>query len=247
MGRRVLVTGGASGIGLAVVEAFGGLGDRVVSLDRRESDSAAASVIGDVTEPGDLERAVREATEGTGELDVLVVNAGIHDGGANLSLPAEDLATVTRAVLDVDVVGYALTLQAAAPALTAAGGCAVLTLSDSAFLAGQTGAGIAYTAAKYAGMGITRWAARALAPAVRVNAVSPGGIITALQAVTAEGPTRGLFDDAEAKAELIRSRNVLGTIMSTSELAELYVFLASPAARGMTGEILRPDGGLGVT
>ena len=218
-----------------------------MSLDRCESPAAAASVIGDVTDIADQERAVAEATEGTGALDVLVANAGIHDGGANLALPAADLARVTRAVLDVDVLGYVLSLQAAAAPLAEARGCAVLTLSDSAFLAGHTGAGIAYTAAKYAGVGITKWAARAMAPAVRVNAVAPGGIITGLQAVSAEGPTRGLFDDAEAKADLIRSRNVLGTIMSPADLAELYVFLASPAARGMTGEILRPDGGLGVS
>ncbi|MGA0068201.1 MAG: SDR family oxidoreductase [Miltoncostaeaceae bacterium] len=247
MSRRVLVTGGASGIGLAVVEAFTRLGDRVVSLDRRESAAAAASVVGDVTDVDAQARAVEEAGAGTGALDVLIANAGVHDGGANLALPAEELAQVTRSVLDVDVVGYVLSLQAAAYALTQARGCAILTLSDSAYLAGHTGAGIAYTAAKYAGVGIVKWAARALAPAVRVNAVAPGGIITGLQAVSAEGSTRGLFDDAEVKSELIRSRNVLGSIMSPADLAELYVFLAGSTARGMTGEILRPDGGLGVS
>jgi 2,3-dihydroxy-2,3-dihydrophenylpropionate dehydrogenase len=161
-------------------------------------------------------------------------------------MSAEDLAQVTRSVLDVDVVGYVLSLQAAASALGEARGCAILTLSDSAFLAGHTGAGIAYTAAKYAGVGVTKWAARALAPTVRVNAIAPGGVLSGLQAVAADGTSQGLFDDAERKSELIQSRNVLGTIMSPAEIADLYVFLASPAARGMTGEILRPDGGLDV-
>jgi len=244
--RRVLVTGGASGIGLAVVKAFAREGDRVVSLDRQASGAAAVSVVGDVTDAADHRRAVDEATEGDGMLDVLVANAGIHDGGADLTMSAEDLAQVTRSVLDVDVVGYVLSLQAAASALGEARGCAILTLSDSAFLAGHTGAGIAYTAAKYAGVGVTKWAARALAPTVRVNAIAPGGVLSGLQAVAADGTSQGLFDDAERKSELIQSRNVLGTIMSPAEIADLYVFLASPAARGMTGEILRPDGGLDV-
>lgn len=246
MGRRVLVTGGASGIGLAIAEAFTRLGDRVVSLDRVESASAAVSVLGDVTRPADQMAAVDAATEGSGQLDVLVANAGLHDGGVGLDATPEDLATVARAVLDVDVVGYMISLDVAVPALRAARGCAVLTLSDASFLAGHTGAGIAYTAAKYAGVGITRWAARSLAPDVRVNAVAPGGVLTSLRAVEADGGARSLFEDAAAKEQSIRSRNALKTIMLADEIAALYVFLASPATRGMTGEILRPDGGLSV-
>lgn len=246
MAMRVLVTGGASGIGAAVVESFMNRGARVVCLDTRESSRASVSVIGDVTNPADQQRAVTEATSDEGGLDVLVANAGIHDGGAGFDLNGDDLVDVTRRVLDVDVLGYVLTLHAAAPALRQARGCAILTLSDATFLAGQTGAGVAYTAAKYAGLGILRWAARSLAPDVRVNAVAPGGVLTDLQAPTSDGGHRGLFDNAEKKAELIRSRNILGTLMTPEDIAELYGFLASPAARGMTGEVIRPDGGLGL-
>jgi 2,3-dihydroxy-2,3-dihydrophenylpropionate dehydrogenase len=241
--RTVLVTGGASGIGLAVCAAFAAGGDRVVSLDLRESAAAHESVVGDVTVAADHDRAVAAAGESLG---VLVVNAGVHDGGVGLSLDGDELAAITRRVLDVDVLGYVLAVRAAAPMLAASGGCIILTLSDAAFLVGQQGAGIAYTAAKHAGLGILGWAAHALAPHVRVNAIAPGGVITSLAAVDAAGAGRPLFADADAKRDTIRSRNPLKTILEPDELAQLYVWLASPAARTLTGEIVRPDGGLGV-
>lgn len=244
--RNILITGAASGIGLAIAEAFARQGDRVVSLDRAESAACAVSVIGDVTNPDDHERAVKEATSNGLGLHVLIANAGIHDGGLDFDDAPADVVRVSRAVFDVDVVGYILALQGAAPHLAMTRGCAILTLSDSSFLAGQTGAGIAYTAAKYAGLGVVKWAARALAPDVRVNAVAPGGVITQLRAVDGSGFATRLFTDSESKEATIRSRNPLGTIMTPAQLADIYLFLTSDAAQGMTGEIIRPDGGLSV-
>ena len=245
-GRSDVVTGGASGIGLAIVTAFRALGDHVVSLDIEDSSEANVSVNGDVREPSSSAAAVAEALDARGCLDVFVANAGIHDGGAGFGLAADELNAVARRVMDIDVLGYILGAQAAASALTASQGSMIFTLSDSTFLAGQTGAGVAYTAAKYAAHGVMKWCAHSLAPNVRVNAVAPGGVVTGLQAVSATGSGRGLFKDAEAKREVIRSRNPLGTVLEPSEVAQLYVFLASDAARGMTGEVLRPDGGLSV-
>ncbi|CAB4990640.1 MAG: SDR family oxidoreductase [Actinobacteria bacterium] len=242
--RSVVVTGGASGIGLAITAAFVAAGDHVVSLGHSPSPAAQCSVVGDVRVPDDHRRAVEAACEALGGVDVLIANAGIHDGGADLSRDPDDLAAVMRSVFDVDVVGYVLAIQAASESLRERRGSIVMTLSDAAFLAGQTGAGIAYTAAKHAGLGVLGWTARALAPEVRVNAVAPGGVITSLHAVGADGTGRPLFDDADAKRDLIRSRNALGTVMEPAELAELYLWLASPAARTLTGEVLRPDGGL---
>lgn len=247
MSRSVIVTGGASGIGAAVVRAFASRGDFVVSLDRSPAADAAHSVIGDVRSPDVHAAAVAAAVDLAGGVDVLIANAGIHDGGAKFDLPAGELVDVMRAVFDVDVIGYVLALQACAPHLRARSGCAVLTLSDSAFLAGQTGAGVAYTAAKYAGLGVLKWAARALAPEVRVNAVAPGGVPTGLQAIAADGASRAVFADVEAKRAAISAKNVLGTVMEPDDIAALYVFLASSAARGLTAEVLRPDGGLSVS
>jgi 2,3-dihydroxy-2,3-dihydrophenylpropionate dehydrogenase len=240
--RRVLVTGGASGIGLAVVRAFAEEGDFVVSLDLTESSAASESVIGDVRESKSHEQAVATASKGEG-LDVLVVNAGIHDGGLGLHSDVDELLAGLHSVLDIDVIGYVLALRAAAEDLATAKGTAILTLSDASFLAGQTGAGIAYTAAKHAQVGILMWAARALAPTVRVNGVAPGGVITGLRAIDKDG-SKPLFADAESKRELVASRNPLGTVLEPEEVAQLFVWLASTAARGMTGQIIRPDGGL---
>jgi 2,3-dihydroxy-2,3-dihydrophenylpropionate dehydrogenase len=240
--RRILVTGGASGIGLAVVRAFMAEGDFVVSLDLAESSAASESVIGDVRDSQSHEQAVAVASGGAG-LDVLVVNAGIHDGGLGLHSDVDELSSGLRAVLEVDVVGYVLALRAAAADLKAASGVALLTLSDASFLSGQTGAGIAYTAAKHAQVGILMWAARDLAPDIRVNGVAPGGVITGLRAVDKDGG-RPLFADAQAKRDLVASRNPLGTVLEPDEVAQIFVWLASSAARGMTGQIIRPDGGL---
>ena len=242
--RGVLVTGAASGIGHAVAEAFAARGDIVVSLDRDESSAAAVSVVGDVTIPSDHTLAVQAVHDAAGRLDVLVANAGIHDGGATFDMPGDALAAVTRRVLEVDVLGYVLALQSAAPHLRETRGCAVLTLSDASFLVGQQGAGVAYTAAKHACLGVLGWAARELAPDARVNAIAPGGVLTGLSAAQPDGSARSLFTDADAKRETIRQRNPLGTVLEPAEIAELFVWLASPAARGVTGQVIRADGGL---
>jgi len=243
--RGVLVTGGASGIGQAVVRAFAELGDITISLDVSPCDDAAHSVIGDVRDSSAHRIAVDTTLERAGALDVLVVNAGVHDGGMGLELDATDFVARMRTILDINVIGYALAIQAAEVALRDSHGCVVMTSSDAAFLEGQTGAGIGYTASKYAVSGIARWAARALAPHVRVNVVAPGGVMTNLPSIGALGtPGSRLFQDEAAKRASIASRTILGTVMEPNEIAELYVFLASSAARGITGSVLRPDGGL---
>jgi 2,3-dihydroxy-2,3-dihydrophenylpropionate dehydrogenase len=245
--RTVLVTGGASGIGRAVVEAFAAEGCATVSLDLQPCDAADASVTGDVREPDAHARAVAAALELTGGLDVLVPNAGIHDGGLDLTADPDELLARMRTVLDVDVIGYVLAMRAAAEPLRAARGAIVLTLSDASFLVGQTGAGVAYTAAKHAGLGLVGWAARAFAPEVRVNGVAPGGVATELRTVPgADDPGRPVFADAEAELALIATRNPLGLVLRPEEVARYYVLLASPAHRGMTGQVLRPDGGIAV-
>ncbi len=243
--RSVLITGGASGIGAAVADGFACAGDRVTVLDRRRSDAPGiVSVIGDVRKYADNERAVQAAAP-DGSLDVLIANAGIHDGGMRL-LDAEpaDLEALFRAVLEVDVLGYLLAARAAAAALQQARGCVVLTLSDASFDVHGNGAGVAYVVAKHAGVGLVRSLARDLAPEVRVNAVAPGGVPTLLAAVNGKGVERPVITDSEALGRSLATRTLLGHGAGLTDLAGSYLFLCSAAAGAVTGQILRADGGL---
>jgi len=244
--RTALVTGGASGIGEAVVRALRADGFTTVSLDLRAGASADVSVLGDVSEPQANASAVEAAIKATGQLDVVVANAGVHDGGLGLDEPPDELLQRMRRVYDIDVIGYALAVQAALIPLRAARGHVVLTLSDASFLVGQQGAGIAYTAAKHAGVGMVGWLARELAPEVSVNAIAPGGVMTSLQAVDAGGSHRDVFDDPDAQTSEIERGNPLQTVLTVDEVAAYYQWIVSDQTRGLTGQIIRPDGGLSV-
>lgn len=249
--RGVLVTGGCSGIGRAVVEAHHALGDTVVVLDRNlpaEPFPDGVHVVpGDVTSFEDNATAVATLMGHAGRIDHFVGNAGIHDGGFKLrEVAGDELGRILRRVLDVDVVGYALGARACMDELTRVRGCMTFTLSDAAFVVDGNGAGLAYSVAKHAGLGLVRHLAAELAPLIRVNAVAPGGVITGLVASSGDGTEREVFADPRGTEIAVARFNPLGTVMSPAQLAQLYLFLASPAAVGMTGEVLRPDGGLSV-
>ena len=249
MARVVLVTGGSSGIGRAVAEEFAEHDYRVVVLDqcspRTPLPAGATLVLGDVRCPADNERAVANAVERYGRLDVLVANAGLHDGGVRLrDRSGEELAALARHVLDVDVVGYLLAARASAEEITRAGGSMVFTLSDASFVVSGNGAGVAYAAAKHAALGVVRHLAADLAPRVRVNAVAPGGVVTGLRAAVGADATAAVYTRPTEISQGIREFNPLGVVLTARELAPLYRFLASADAAGLTGETLRPDGGL---
>lgn len=246
-----LVTGGASGIGRAVVHDLAGHGYCVVVLDRDEPSPAlppsVTAVVGDVREPEDNQRAVTTALRRYGRLDVFVGNAGIHDGGVGLcDRSAAELATLARRVFDVDVLGYLLGARAAAEPLSRTRGAMVFTLSDASFLVNGNGAGVVYAAAKHAALGIVRHLAADLAPRVRVNAVAPGGVLTGLRAAHGTDGEREVFTESGPIRERIRAFNPLGVVLTPEQLAPLYRFLAGTEAAGMTGGVLRPDGGLAV-
>lgn len=244
--ESAIVTGGASGIGLAVVKAFRQLGIKVVSLDREPSLAADYSVVGDVRDWNMHRQAVSVAIE-AGPLKALVANAGMHDGGLKLDEDPNHFSAIAKEVLEINTLGYILAIQAAAQELIKARGNVVLTLSDAAFGSGHiTAAGIAYTTSKHAGRGILAWAAKALAPHVRVNAVAPGGVVTNLSVPSKDqSPQRLPGEDSQRKAR-IQSRNPLGTVLDADEVAQMYTYLCSPECRGMTGQTLRLDGGLGL-
>lgn len=243
--RTVLVTGGASGIGAAVARAFVARGDRVTVLDRRESsDPDVVSVIGDVRSYQDNERAVAAAAP-DGRLDVLIANAGVHDGGLRLldGDPAE-LEARFRTLVEVNLLGYLLVARAAAPALQRARGSVVLTLSDASFDVHGNNAGISYVTVKHGGLGLLRALARDLAPEVRVNAIAPGGVHTNLTAVDGSGGGRPVVSDPARLQRSLAQRTLLGHGTDLEGLASAYVYFASPEAGAITGQVLRVDGGL---
>lgn len=243
--RSVLITGGASGIGAAVARAHVSQGDRVTVLDRRASaDPDVLSVEGDVRLLADNERAVAAAAEG-GALDVLVANAGVHDGGLRLlDGDAAELEARFRALVEVNLLGYLLAARAAAHALRRAGGSVVLTLSDASFDVQGNNAGVSYATVKHGAVGLLKALARDLAPRVRVNGVAPGGVATGLTVAESSGDGRPVVADPEHLAQRLAGRTLLGHGADLEGLAAAYLYLSSDAAGAITGQTLRVDGGL---
>jgi NAD(P)-dependent dehydrogenase (short-subunit alcohol dehydrogenase family) len=242
--RVVLVTGGANGLGRAIVERFLAGGARVAVFDRSRSGLLALEeahpevliVHGDVTRYADNARAVAAAVERFGRLDVFIGNAGIYDDRATLeSIPGEELGDAFDELFGVDVKGYMLGARAAAAELRRARGAIVFTSSVSGVAPGF--GGVLYIAAKHAIVGLTKQLALELAPEIRVNAVAPGFIPTQLGGISALGqaPQSDALPDAE--------RYLLKRVPSAEDYVELYAFFASNSSATLTGSIVLADGG----
>jgi 2,3-dihydroxy-2,3-dihydrophenylpropionate dehydrogenase len=254
-GKVVVCTGGGSGIGRAAVDAFVGAGGRVAVLERDAAKcdalanghgDAVTTVAGDATAAADNERLVTAALERWGRVDAAVTFVGVFD----LYTPLVDIAddrfdAAFDEIFDLNVRSPLLTARAAAPALRAARGSLVFTLSSSSFYAGRGGA--LYVSSKFALRGAVTQLARELAPEIRVNGVAPGGTIgTDLRGPRSLGLDEQRLDDRPGRAAQLQERTPLHVALTGDDHAGSYVFLASDQSRGMTGEILRSDGGLGV-
>jgi NAD(P)-dependent dehydrogenase (short-subunit alcohol dehydrogenase family) len=237
--RTVVVTGGAKGIGLAVVQRFAALGDDVIALGRDEEALArlqhARTLVCDVTD----EDAVTATFAEIGAVDVLVNNAGMAEsaplGKTSLSSWCQHF--------DVNVTGPFLCMRAVVPGMRERGAGAVVTVASTA---GRIGVPYtsAYTASKHAAVGLMRAVASELAgTGVRVNAVCPTFVRTELTAraiariVEATGRS-----EADSEAALTR-QSPLGRLLEPDEVADAVVFLASDAALAINGQALVIDGG----
>jgi NAD(P)-dependent dehydrogenase (short-subunit alcohol dehydrogenase family) len=253
-GKRALIVGAGSGIGRAVVDAYRREGARVAVLERDPGKCRAlagelperAVIRGDATSLADARAAAERAVSQFGGLDVLVNCVGLFDYYTGIrGVPDEAFDDAFSEAFCANVKSQLAPVKAAVPALAEAGGTIILTTSTSAFYPGR--GGILYLASKFAVRGAVIALASELAPEIRVNSVAPGGTLdTDLRGLRSLGMSQRSLGAAPDRAADLRSANPLGVALTSADHAESYVFLASPAARGMTGVFLHSDGGIGV-
>jgi NAD(P)-dependent dehydrogenase (short-subunit alcohol dehydrogenase family) len=253
-GKRALVAGAGSGIGRAVLAAFGAEGARVGALERDEAKAKRLAVDlpdcvvtrGDAAVLADARAAVEAVTSSFGGLDVLVNCVGIFDFYRGLADIADDqLDAAFDEMFAVNVKSQLVTVRAALPELRRAGGSVVLTVSTSGFYPGR--GGVLYVASKFAVRGCVIALAHELAPEVRVNGVAPGGTLgTELTGPASLRLDGRVLDAAGGREEDLRRRTPLRVALGGEDHAGSYVFLASDRARGITGTVVHSDGGMGI-
>lgn len=247
-GKRVLISGGTSGIGLAAARLFLEEGAKVCLMGRSQArgEAAVASLrqelatadvffaAGDVRKQEDGVSCVRQVIDRWGGLDVLVNSAGIYREGALDDLTAEELDDI----LTTNVKGTFYLTQASLASLRSTRGAVVNVASDAGVHGNYFCA--AYCASKGAVVLFTRALALELSSyGVRVNAIAPGDIMTPLT----QAQLKGAADPQQALHEMA-SVYPLGRIGTPEEAASIIVFLASARAGFITGAIYGVDGGL---
>jgi 2,3-dihydroxy-2,3-dihydrophenylpropionate dehydrogenase len=250
-GTVAYVTGGASGLGAAIVERFVAEGASASVLDRSAEGcdrlrerfgERVITTVGDVREYGAHERAVEACIATFGRLDTYVGNAAIWDGNVSIhDLPPERIGEAFDEVFGINVKGYLLGAKASAGPLTEARGSMIFTLSMAALHA--SGGGPLYTASKHAGIGLVRELAYELAPEVRVNGVAPGAMATDLRGPQSLGRNQPLM--ATVDPDVIRSGYPLDFFPTPEDYVGPYVFLASHTeAATVTGVVVEASLGL---
>lgn len=243
-GKVVLVTGGARGLGAAIAEVFATQGATVVLGDLRPADdgSAASSHMFlelDVTDEASIRAAVDAVVARFGRLDVVVANAGVVPPWSQTA--DIDLVEWDR-VMAINARGVLATIKHTTAELAKTRGSVVVMGSINSMVAHPRQ--LIYTASKHAVLGILRAAALDLgAKHVRVNGVAPGPIAT--DALLGRIRDRARSGPSETEAmKALEGQAALGRLATAAEVANTVAFLASDAASGITGQLLRVDAGL---
>ncbi|MET7655914.1 MULTISPECIES: SDR family oxidoreductase [unclassified Streptomyces] len=236
-GLTAVVTGGASGIGLATARLLAAQGAEVAVLDLDPSGvpQPLLALKADVTDDASVRAATQEAAGRLGGLDILVNNAGIGAAGTVEDNPDEQW----HRVLDVNVIGMVRTTRAALPYLRRSSHAAVVNTCSIAATAGLPQRAL-YSASKGAVLSLTlAMAADHVREGIRVNCVNPG---------TADTPWVSRLldaaDDPEAERAALEARQPMGRLVTADEIAAAIVYLAGPAAGSVTGTALAVDGGM---
>lgn len=237
--KVAIVTGAAGGIGIATARCLARDGFAVILSDLVEGPApgVAAEIGGlfqqaDVSREAEVEALVELAMEKFGRLDAIVNNAGVPGAAGPITdIAAQDWSRSLAVLLDSVFFG----MKHAARAMIAGGqGGAILATTSVA--SQRAVGGHAYNAAKHALLGLVRSVAADLAPrGIRVNGVAPGYVLTPM--------TQGLYGSEEAAREMLATRTALPTVLEPRDIAEAFAYLASDAARCITGQQIVVDGG----
>lgn len=236
-GLVAAVTGGASGIGAAIVAELTARGAKVAALDL-VTDGLPEGVLGvttDVTDAQSVQQGIERVVSEFGGLDILVNNAGVGSQGTVADNSDEDW----QRVLDVNLLGMMRAARAALPYLRESESASVVNIGSIAGTAGLQQRA-AYSASKGAVHALTRaMAADHLPEGIRVNCVAPG---------TADTPwVQRLLDsapDPDAERAALCARQPHGRLVSAEEIAVTVAYLASPRAGSTTGTVVAVDGGM---
>lgn len=235
-GLVAVVTGGASGIGLATSEAFAAKGATVAVLDLAPSVFAPLTgFAADVSDRASVDAAIAAVAEKFGRIDIVVNNAGISAVGTVEENTDEEWAKV----LNINVVGMARVSAAALPWLRKSPSAAIVNLCSIAALNGLPQRAI-YSASKGAVLALTyAMATDHVGEGIRVNCVNPGTVATAFVDRLLQN-----FDDPVKERAAMDARQATGRMVTPEEVASAILYLASPLSGSTTGTALEVDGGV---
>ena len=244
-GRRVLVTAGAAGIGLAIATAMKAVGADVfvtdVNPDSVDNAKAAGftAAVSDASREDQAKALMRSVCETLGGLDILVNNAGI----AGPTGPVESLdSQAWKATFDVNIHGQFYCVKHALPMLRESADACIINMSSAAGRIGMSGR-TPYSASKWAVVGFTKSLAIELGTeGIRVNAICPGAVDGPRIEAVIEAKAQMLGQQVDEVAALYRNQSSLGRLIDPGDIADMAVFLAGPLARNVHGQAMAVDG-----